>query len=355
LSATCAWFTPALGAVSSSGSPAPDHFIVSDAPVALPWEEAAECGVCGSREWRLVGTICQRRYVECRQCAVHRLYDRVAEQRLDLLYGAGYYPAADLSASELQQQLQNPTFDHRRARLDACLARRERRILELGCGDGNFLAVLRERGWQVSGQEFSAEAMALVERRHHIPVLVGDITKISPDRPFPVVAAYHVFEHVYHPALWLERVRSIIEPRGLLHLQVPNGGSLTRQLTRQAWAGFVFPEHVYLYSPKTLCAVLERHRFTPLSVTTWDPWHGPGTVARSLTNVVHRIASGRLPWTDTIGDRCSQPVASAPRSRPSSLRAISRSGLEFASANLARIEAAAGRGAVVDIVAARTV
>jgi hypothetical protein len=60
------------------------------------WEEAPECGVCGSAAWRLAWTICDRRSVACAGCGVHRLYDRVAERRLDLLY-SGYYPTADPS------------------------------------------------------------------------------------------------------------------------------------------------------------------------------------------------------------------------------------------------------------------
>jgi 2-polyprenyl-3-methyl-5-hydroxy-6-metoxy-1,4-benzoquinol methylase len=325
-----------------------------ETPVApAVWEQASKCGACGSLKWRPVGTICQRRFVACRDCGVQRLFDRVAEQRLDLLYGLGYYPAADVLPSELAQQLGNPTFEHRRVRLEACLAPRDKRILEIGCGDGNFLAVLRRHGWDVSGQDVSPDAAALVDRRHGIPVFAGDIANMSPGHLFPVVAAYHVFEHLYHPARWLHRVGHFLETDGLLHLQVPNGASLTRAFTRQAWAGFVFPQHVYFYTPKTLCALLERFGFTPLSVTTWDPWHGPGTVARSLTNVVNRVFTGRLPWTDNLGDHHLQAAAATPPARRHPLKAVARSVLEFASGNAARLEASAGRGAVVDIIAKR--
>jgi 2-polyprenyl-3-methyl-5-hydroxy-6-metoxy-1,4-benzoquinol methylase len=324
---------------------------VSSSPL---WEEAAECGVCGSPDWRLVGTICRRRYVACRRCVVHRLYDRVAEPRLDLLYGRGYYPAADSSPSEFERQLENPTFRHRRARLEACLARRERRILELGCGDGNFLAVLRRHGWQVHGQEFSADAAALVGHRHGISVSTGNLAGMSPAGLFPVVAAYHVLEHVYHPAEWVQRVRALLEPGGLLHLQVPNGASLTRRVTGRTWAGFVFPEHVYFYTPATLGSFLERSGFAVLTITTWDPWHGPGTVSRSLYNLANRALTGRLPWIDTIGDPEQAPPPPAAHPMPRNRwRAIPRAILESASRKLARFEAITGRGAVVDIIVER--
>jgi 2-polyprenyl-3-methyl-5-hydroxy-6-metoxy-1,4-benzoquinol methylase len=292
--------------------------------------------------------------VACRRCAVHRLYDRVAEQRLDLLYGRGYYATADPSSSELEQQLRNPTFGHRRARLDAFLARRERRILELGCGDGNFLAVLRRHDWHVYGQEFSPEAAALVGRRHGISMFTGNLTGVSPVRLFPVVSAYHVLEHVYHPAIWVQSVRALLEPGGLLHLQVPNGASLARLVTGRMWAGFVFPEHVYFYTPATLGSLLERSGFSVLTATTWDPWHGPGTVARSIYNLGNRVLTGRLPWIDTIDDREQPPPAPVGHPTPRNRwRAVPRAILESASGKLARLEAIAGRGEVVDIIAER--
>ena len=289
----------------------------------------------------------------CACCDVHRLYDRVAERRLDLLY-SNYYPAADPSLSELERQLTNSTFQSRRARLDRCLGGRERRILEIGCGDGNFLAVLRRVGWQVYGSEFGADVAALVQRRHQIPVFVGDIAAISPDRPFAVVAAYHVLEHVYHPITWLQRIHQRIEPDGLLHLQVPNDASLTQYLTGRACALIVFPQHVYFYTPRTLRSLLERTGFTVLTTTTWDPWHGPGVLANSLTHVARRLTTGQLPWTDRLDERrcvdIGTPAGSAERRV---LRSLARRALDAASVPLARAEAALRHGAVVDIIAKR--
>jgi len=169
------------------------------------------------------------------------------------------------------------------------------------------------------------------------------------------VGAYHVLEHVYHPAAWVQRVRGILEPGGLLHLQVPNGASLTRQVTGQTWAAFVFPEHVYFYTPDTLGSLLERSGFSVLTATTWDPWHGPGTVSRSVYNLANRVLTGRLPWKDPIEDHeppRPAPAAAHPTPRHP-WRAVSRALLESASGRLARIEAIVGRGAVVDIIAER--
>ncbi|HEX2206557.1 MAG TPA: methyltransferase domain-containing protein [Longimicrobium sp.] len=315
------------------------------------WEEARECGACGSFEWRAVGEVCGKRYVRCTACGVVRLYDRVAADQLHRLY-SGYYPVADPPPAELRRQLENPTFAHRHRRLEATVPAARRRIFEVGCGDGNFLAYLRGHGWRVHGSEYAPETAALVRRRHGIEPFVGDVAHaMPPGAPFEVVAAYHVLEHVYQPAEWLAAVRRMLAPDGFVHLQVPNQGSLTRRLTGPAWASVMFPQHVYFYTPRTLAALLRRTGFAPLSTTTWDPWHGPGTVTGSLVNQARRMTGRGLPWSDRLpggGADAGPPPHASPPARPPSL---ARRMLDTVSAPLARVEALAGAGAVVDVLA----
>lgn len=312
------------------------------------WEEAPACGACGFDRWTPAGEVCGKRYAECLRCGVVRLYDRVAADRLDLLYG-DYYPGADPSPDELRRQLDNPTFAHRRRRLESVVPADRRRILEIGCGDGNFLAHLRMHGWTVRGSEYDGQTAALVRRRHGIDVHVGDVADAPPpDAPFPAVAAYHVLEHVYRPAAWLAAVRAMLAPDGILHLQVPNYGSLSRRLTGTAWASLMFPQHVYFYTPRTLAELLRRAGFTPLATTTWDPWHGPGTVAASAVNQARRAATDRLPWTSALGGGAGDASADAP---PARRPRLARRVLDRLAVPLARAEALAGAGAVVDVVA----
>lgn len=319
----------------------------------LLWEEARECGACGSARWRAAGEVCGKRYARCAECGVVRLYDRVARDQLHWLY-AGYYPGADPAPDELRRQLGNPTFAHRRRRLEAAVPAARRRIFEVGCGDGNFLAYLRENGWDAHGSEYDAQTAALVRRRHGIDLFVGDVADaVPPGAPFHVAAAYHVLEHVYHPARWLAAVRRMLGPGGTLHLQVPNHGSLTRRLTGAAWASVMFPQHVYFYTPRTLAGLLRRAGFAPLAATTWDPWHGPGTVTGSLVNQVRRMAGRGLPWSDAL-DRGGEGAAAAPAAEAASSARpprLARRMLDAASARLARAEALAGAGAVVDVIA----
>lgn len=326
------------------------------------WEVAEACGACGSGERRVLFAVRGRRFAECAGCGVVRLLDRVRPECLDVLYGS-YYAPGDLSGEALEAQLRNPTFAHRRRRLEGALPAGRRRLFEVGAGDGNFLALLARNGWSVAGSEWGAASVDLVRRRHGIALLQGDVVGADlPAGAFDAVAAYHVLEHVYQPRAWLLGVRRLVAPGGVLHLQVPNFGALLRRLSGRLSPTLVFPEHVYLYSPATLAGLLRREGFEVVSLTTYDPWHGPGTVEATVANVAQRLLTGRGPWDDVrapeapAGGEASAPAGTEGTAsiRGGAGRGFSRAGralLRPVARAVARAEGWAGVGAVVDVVA----
>jgi 2-polyprenyl-3-methyl-5-hydroxy-6-metoxy-1,4-benzoquinol methylase len=320
-------------------------------PTPLEWEVAAQCDVCGATGWRPSGAFRGRRYGRCERCGVVRLVDRVAESHLAAIY-ANYYAPRDLSPADLEEQLANPTFAHRRKRIEAALGSRERHIFEIGCGDGNFLASLQRHGWKVDGFEVGTSTVALVRQRHGITITDVDVVQHRPaSAPYPVVAAYHVLEHVYRPAGWLAHVRDLIEPQGLLHLQVPNWDSLTHALSGMAWFSVRFPKHVYFYTPATLTAFLSRCGFEVVSATTWDPWHGPGAATSSMIARGRNLLTGRPANGESSVD--TGAAATVPAARETRRPGVSHRAVQLAGHAAARIEAFVGRGAVVDIIATR--
>ena len=259
------------------------------------WEEAQSCGVCEADTWEPASEVCGRRIGRCAKCGTHRLVDRGAEGQLHLLYGH-YYTSADPDAAKLKTQLRNPTFAHRRRRLEAAVGSRQRRFFEIGCGDGNYLASCRRAGWDVAGSEFSEETVALIRRRHDISATMANVPiEAPPGARYPVVGAFHVLEHLYHPVEWLHAVGRMLEPAGLLHLQVPNHGSLIRLLTGSAWSAHAFPQHVYFYTPATLEVLLERTGFHTSSETVV-------VVARTATSSVVVAAEQARRWC--MGSPC---------------------------------------------------
>ena len=154
-------------------------------------------------------------------------------------------------------------FAARRAFLLANVAAGER-VLDLGCGAGQFSAALAQAGAQTVGVDVAAEALRRAAQR--VPGL--DLRLWRDGEPLPLddssvdtVWAGEVIEHVVDVAPWLSEVRRVLRPHGMLLLTTPHHGPLTMLqlgLSQRRFAEHFEPrsDHVRFFSPRTLRALL---------------------------------------------------------------------------------------------------
>jgi len=76
-----------------------------------------------------------------------------------------------------------------------------------------------------------------------------------------------VIEHLIDPAQALERIRSLLDPAGVVWLALPDAGSrLARAMGRRWWS--VIPTHVQYFTRGSIVTLLERTGFRVLEVGT---------------------------------------------------------------------------------------
>lgn len=135
------------------------------------------------------------------------------------------------------------------------------RLLDVGCGNGAFLTRAREMGWQVTGCEPDAKAVAVCQAQG-LDVLQGDIFNAALDnRMFDVVTISHVLEHVTNPKALLERAYTLLRPGGTIWVAVPNPGSVGLRIYGSAWRGLHVPFHLCIPSQKQLTLLLLSAKF----------------------------------------------------------------------------------------------
>jgi hypothetical protein len=134
-------------------------------------ETVPTCVLCGEPSSRLLFEVPPYGYRACTTCGLLRLSPRVAASDLERLYDESYRDVYEGNSVPRDKQLANPTFDFRARRLTR--HSKGRRFLEVGCGDGSFLAVLRSHGWDVTGREVSETAAKVIRERHGIDVEVS--------------------------------------------------------------------------------------------------------------------------------------------------------------------------------------
>jgi SAM-dependent methyltransferase len=152
-------------------------------------------------------------------------------------------------------------------------------VLEAGCGLGQYVILLRERGWRAAGVDGSVDALAACRRTATVPLAASDLRALAVRSG--ALSAYVSLGVVEHdpagPDAILAEARRVLEPGGTLVVSVPylNGlrrlGApwIRRRQAGLARRGAVF--YQYAFSRRELLAVLARHEFTPRLARPYDP------------------------------------------------------------------------------------
>lgn len=143
------------------------------------------------------------------------------------------------------------------------------KLLDVGCGNGLFLAHMRKYGWDVAGIEPDVEAARVAREKYGIRVVAGDLKDSRlEEESLDVITMNHVIEHFVDPVGQLKECRRLLKTGGRLVLAAPNIRSLARRLYGPSWFNLDPPRHFYHFSPRSFRACAERAGFHVRSLRT---------------------------------------------------------------------------------------
>lgn len=132
------------------------------------------------------------------------------------------------------------------------------KLLDIGCGSGEFPARMRSLGWDAAGVETDPAAAEFARAQYKLDVRSGDLfAQKYPAQSFDVVTLSHVIEHVPAPAEYFAEIRRILRPEGTVALVTPNRHSLAHCEFGSAWRGLEVPRHFHIFSRKSLRGLAE--------------------------------------------------------------------------------------------------
>lgn len=156
-------------------------------------------------------------------------------------------------------------------------AERRGRILDVGCGSGQFLAQMQDLGWEVMGVEPNSEAARIAEGQYGLKVYQETFDKAPlPENNFDAITMNHVIEHLSDPVSALRKCVRLLRPGGILVVITPHLESLGHKLLKKFWQCFDTPRHFYLFSLQTLRACSE------LAILHIDEMKTTARIARSV-------------------------------------------------------------------------
>jgi len=219
------------------------------------------------------------------------------------------------------------------------------RVLDVGCGSGQFLARLIPLGYEAHGTEFSEQTGLRAAAVRGLQLHVGPLRPDTyPARFFDLISIWHVLEHLRDPDEALRWCRDWLRPGGFLMLAVPNVSSWQAKLFRGAWFHLDPPRHLQHFDPVSLSQALESAGFRVIRVRhlSWEQnLYGYAQSALNALGFPREQLYERLK-----GNRPVAPAVSLV------LQAALVCAMLLPAAILALVEAAFGRGGTIECVAA---
>jgi SAM-dependent methyltransferase len=131
------------------------------------------------------------------------------------------------------------------------------KILDIGCGTGAFLEVMQSAGWLAHGLEPDEGARSTAMKRGVTVSPSAELFNLPGS--FDAVTMWHVLEHVHHLHKYMETIRSLLQPGGVLFIAVPNYTSADASEYGQFWAAYDVPRHLYHFSPLAMEKLVKVH------------------------------------------------------------------------------------------------
>jgi 2-polyprenyl-3-methyl-5-hydroxy-6-metoxy-1,4-benzoquinol methylase len=192
---------------------------------------------------------------------------------------------------ETQLQANLNKFSNQADTLAKHLALRDATVLDIGCGGGLFLSLLKQKGAQVIGIELSDSRAQYAKTKHGLAIdkhpIESDHWQRDFANHFDAVTLWDVIEHVNYPGQTLQCAVNVLKPGGLLLIDTPcrdsfyhRFGEFTYKLTRGKYPTFLnamYSSHLFghkqIFSTtemKTLfesvgLEVIDLHKFHELS------------------------------------------------------------------------------------------
>lgn len=148
-----------------------------------------------------------------------------------------------------------------------------KRLLDIGCGGGDFLLLAKKAGWDVTGVDTDPKAVTVAQKKG-IKVFLGGIEVLHNDlhdEEFDYITLSHVIEHVHDPISLLKNCYRLLKKGGGIWIETPNINSLGCKYYGSNWRGLEVPRHLVLFNRASLESVLKISGFTSIIDQPYRP------------------------------------------------------------------------------------
>lgn len=233
----------------------------------------------------------EHRVVVCEQCGLGFLNPQHEETDYARYYASLNYAPICISGAEMlhrsaYRKVQAAFLLDTLARFWPSRTLSHLTALDVGCGPGILLALMRAQLPKAEGLELGKQAVDFAEREYGLKIHRGSIFEHDIDsEAFDVVVSTAAIEHFTNPLHAIERMRDLLHPGGLLYINTQDTLGMVLKNGADSWFKFV---HTYYYTEQTLGSLIELAGFEIVRSWTMPP------ILKASIISPHNFCSGEL-------------------------------------------------------------
>lgn len=137
----------------------------------------------------------------------------------------------------------------------------DKKILDFGCGNGNFLHYIKNIS-KATGVEIDRQSLDIMKKENLN--VYESINKIPKDQKFEIITLFHVFEHLKNPKKILNSLYPLLKNNGRIIIEIPNSNdSLLSIYDNKNFRNFTFwSNHLYLYDSENFPKALNSNLYS---------------------------------------------------------------------------------------------
>ncbi len=171
------------------------------------------------------------------------------------------------------------------------------KLLDYGCGRGDFLGIASVNGWECLGIEKDDDARKIAENRKTVKVLPTNAPMDNFQNQFDLITMFHVLEHIPDLHSIMNNLNNWLKDSGRLAIALPNPRSYDALHYGQYWAAWDVPRHLHHFKKETIIGLAEQKGFQLKTVHAmyWDAYFV------SMLSEEYKKSKLRLVRSGTIG------------------------------------------------------
>lgn len=221
------------------------------------------CQLCGKHDYTLLydkgrGNTPTMNYI-CTHCGFIFVLPRIQAADMATLYKQGGFSKqyrGKAVPSDDHLRAREPAA-HRRSNLVRRLGLQSGSMLEIGCGSGNFLNVMRQKGWRCIGLEPDSQYSDYARKTFGVTIENSFFEQFATDQQFDLICSFHVIEHVPDVNEFLNKIHALLHETGVVFLEYP---SIDNVYTHNIET-FFWDVHINTFTNKTMRLFMQKHGF----------------------------------------------------------------------------------------------